>query len=120
MTSYALGHAKEAPVRRLLVCLCAAPLLGACTTNPYGNNVDTRTMGGVLVGGALGALTGRTVGLDPVSGAAAGMVIGGAAGYAVRPHSARPHQRYYRDTQGYCYFVDSAGVSHYDDPPIRC
>ena len=58
-------------MRRLLVCLCAAALLGACTTNPYGNNVDTRTMGGVLVGGALGALTGRTVGLDPVSGAAA-------------------------------------------------
>lgn len=107
-------------MRDVLLCLVAVPLLSSCATDPYGNNVDSRTMGGVLVGGALGALAGRSVGLDPVSGAAAGMVVGGAAGYAVRPHAGRPHQRYYKDTQGYCYFVDSAGVSHYDDPPVRC
>jgi len=109
-------------VKRMLVCLLAAPLLSACATDPYGNNVDSRTVGGVLVGGVLGALGGHAVGLNAASGAAAGMVVGGAAGYATRGvggHQA--HQRqYYRDTQGYCYYVDSAGVAHYDQPPIRC
>ena len=107
-------------MKRILLSLAAVPLLGACATDPYGgNSVDRRTMGGVLVGGALGALTGHAIGLDPISGAAAGMVVGGAAGYAIKGPVIRNRQ-YYKDTNGYCYFVDEAGISHYDDPPVRC
>ena len=106
-------------MKRILLPLVAVPLLSACATDPYGNNVSRRTMGGVLVGGALGALAGHSVGLDPISGAAAGMVVGGAAGYAIKGPVLRNRQ-YYKDTNGYCYFVDQAGISHYDDPPVRC
>lgn len=105
---------------RIILCLMVAPLLGSCATDPYGgSSVEGRTMGGVLVGGALGALAGHAVGLDPVSGAAAGMVVGGAAGYAIKGPVTRGRQ-YYKDSQGYCYYIDTAGVSHYDDPPVRC
>ena len=107
-------------MKRIVLCLAATPLLAACATDPYGSSsVNNRTMGGVLVGGALGALAGHAVGLDPVSGAAAGMVVGGAAGYAIKGPIIRDRQ-YYRDTHGYCYYVDQAGISHYDDPPVRC
>ena len=106
-------------MKRIVLCLGAVPLLGACATDPYGNNVGQRTMGGILAGGALGALTGSSIGLDPVSGAAAGMVVGGAAGYAIKGPLVRNRQ-YYKDTQGYCYFVDQSGAAHYDDPPVRC
>jgi uncharacterized protein YcfJ len=110
---------REAPVKRIVLSLAAVPLLGACATDPYGNNVGNRTMGGMLVGGALGALAGSSIGLDPVSGAAAGMVAGGAAGYAIKGPVFRSRQ-YYKDTSGYCYYVDEAGVSQYDNPPVRC
>lgn len=107
-------------MKRFVLCLAATPLLAACATDPYGgHSVDRRTMGGVLVGGALGALAGSSIGLDPVSGAAAGMVVGGAAGYAIKGPVVRNRQ-YYRDTKGYCYYVDQAGNSHYDEPPVRC
>ena len=106
-------------MKSLPVCLLALPLLGACATDPYGNNVETRTMGGALAGAAIGALGSSIIGVDPVTGAAAGMVAGGAAGYAVK--GSGPHaRRYYKDSSGYCYYVDSAGVPHYDDPPVRC
>ena len=107
-------------MKRIILSLAAVPLFSACATDSYGNSdVGTRTGIGVAVGGALGALAGSAVGLDPVQGAAAGMVVGGAAGYAIKGPIFEGRQ-YYRDTQGYCYFVDAAGVSHYDDPPVRC
>jgi hypothetical protein len=100
--------------------MIAAPLLCSCATDPYGrSSVESRTTAGVLVGGALGALAGRAVGLDPVSGAALGMAAGGVAGYAIKG-PVRHGRRYYKDSSGYCYYVDPTGVSHYDDPPVRC
>lgn len=107
-------------MRKSILCMLAGPLLlGGCATDPYGNNVESRTLTGVLLGGAVGALGGRAVGLDPVSGAAAGMVAGGAAGYAIKGPIVH-RRRYYKDSTGYCYYVDEAGVSHYDVPPVRC
>ena len=107
-------------MKRIFLCMLATPLLGACATDPYGHrSVEGRTTTGVLVGGALGALAGSAVGLDPVSGAAVGMVAGGAAGYAIKGPVRRGRQ-YYKDSRGYCYYVDRAGVSHYDEPPVRC
>lgn len=107
-------------MNRALLCFVAAPLLAGCATDPYGHSdVGTRTGIGAAVGGAVGALAGQAVGLDPVAGAAAGMVVGGAAGYAAKG-TAHRNKKYYRDTRGYCYYVDAAGVSHYDDPPVKC
>lgn len=106
-------------MKSLPVCLLALPLLGACATDPYGNNVEARTMGGALAGAAVGALGGSVIGVDPVTGAAAGMVVGGAAGYATRRVGTQ-QKRYYKDASGYCYYVDASGVSHYDNPPVRC
>jgi uncharacterized protein YcfJ len=98
----------------LLTTLLAVPLLSACATDPYGNHdVGTRTMGGALVGAAVGALAGGAMGSSPVTGAAAGMVAGGAIGAAtsaVHTH----HRQYYRDTRGYCYYIDASGQPVYD------
>lgn len=104
-----------APVKHaLLTPLLAVPLLSACATDPYGNHdVGTRTMGGALVGAAVGALAGGAMGSSPVTGAAAGMVAGGAIGAAtssVHTH----HRQYYRDTRGYCYYIDASGQPVYD------
>lgn len=107
-------------MKYLTLCLLAAPLLGACATDPYGrSSVEGRTTAGLVVGGALGALAGRAVGLDPVSGAAVGMAAGGVVGYAFKGPVIHG-RRYFKDSAGYCYYVDTAGVSHYDDPPVRC
>ena len=107
-------------MKSMTLALLVAPLLGACATDPYGrSSIEGRTTAGVLVGGALGALAGHAAGLDPVSGAAAGMVAGGVAGYAIKG-SPVDRRRYFKDSAGYCYYVDTAGVSHYDDPPVRC
>ncbi|MFL6771894.1 MAG: hypothetical protein ACJ8E4_09270 [Sphingomicrobium sp.] len=103
----------------LLSLLLAAPLLSACATDSYGRqDVGTRATTGVLIGGALGALAGRAAGLNPVAGAAAGMVAGGAVGILVKGPVVRGRQ-YYRDSRGYCYYVDPAGRPHYD-PAVRC
>ena len=106
-------------MKSIIFCMLAVPLLGACATDPYGNSVDSRTTTGVLVGGALGALAGSQVGLNPVSGAAVGMIAGGVAGYAIKGPKVHGRQ-YYKDSLGYCYYVDQAGVSRYDQPPVRC
>jgi uncharacterized protein YcfJ len=103
----------------LIFVLATAGTLGGCATDPYGrSSVEGRTTAGVLVGGALGALAGRAVGLDPVSGAAIGAVAGGAAGYAIKGPLIGNRQ-YYRDSRGYCYYVDPSGQTQYD-PNVRC
>lgn len=98
----------------LLTSLMVVPLLSACTTDPYTGRPDTssRIMGGALLGGALGALGGGALGGHAITGAAAGMVAGGALGAATTmPVRTR---RYYRDTRGYCYYIDASGQPVYD------
>jgi hypothetical protein len=115
------GTSQEAPVKQapILAILGSTALLSACATDPYGrNNVEGRTTAGVLVGGALGALAGRAIGLDPVSGAAVGMVAGGAAGYLIKGPVVGGRQ-YYKDSRGFCYYVDPSGNPQYD-PSVRC
>lgn len=108
-------------MKSIALSIVIAPLLVACATDPYGrSSVQARTTTGVLVGGALGALAGQAVGLDPVSGAAAGMVAGGVAGYTIKGRPAVDRRRYFKDSAGYCYYVDAEGVPHYDSPPVRC
>ena len=98
--------------------LAASLALGACaTTNDpyYGDNRQaTRAATGAAVGAAAGAAIGAVVpGVSPVQGAVAGAVLGGVAGAVIKG------RQYYRDTRGYCYYVDSNGRAVYDYN-VRC
>jgi len=108
--------------RTLLVSTLAASLsLSACATNPYGYNdgynnggytTDSqgrRVATGAAVGGAVGAVAGAIIpGISPIGGAIAGAVLGGVAGAVIKG------RQYYRDTRGYCYYVDRNGNPIYD------
>jgi hypothetical protein len=93
--------------------------LSACATNPYGyndpyygnnnNNQATRAATGAAIGGAAGAVAGAVIpGVSPIEGAIAGAVLGGVAGAVIKG------RQYYRDTRGYCYYVDQYGNPIYD------
>ena len=63
----------------------------------------------VVAAGALGAATGAVVGgVSPIEGAAVGAILGGVAGAVIKG------KQYYRDTRGYCYYVDQYGNPIYD------
>jgi hypothetical protein len=100
--------------------LISLPLLSACATDPYSGraNVGSRVMGGGLIGGAVGAAGGAALGSSVVVGAAAGMVAGGAIGAATTAHVGK-HHKFYRDTRGYCYYIDASGQPQYDYT-VRC
>jgi uncharacterized protein YcfJ len=99
----------------LLTSLVAFPLLSACATDPYTGRTDigTRIGGGAVIGTLVGGLAGAALGGHVIPGAAAGMVAGGAIGAASTIQTA-PRRRYYRDTRGYCYYVDEHGQPKYD------
>jgi outer membrane lipoprotein SlyB len=87
--------------------------LSACaTTDPYGygnNEQARRAATGAAIGAAGGAAVGAVVhGVNPVEGALAGAVLGGVLGAVVKG------KQYYRDTRGYCYYVDQYGRPVYD------
>jgi hypothetical protein len=100
---------------KILSSLLALPLLGACATDPYTGRADggTHILGGALIGAAAGALAGQSLGGNAIAGAAAGMAVGGAVGAATMPHGT-PHRVYYKDTRGYCYYIDPNGQPTYD------
>ena len=100
--------------------LLGFPALTACTTDPYTGRPDlgSHISAGILLGAAAGALGGHAAGISPVEGAAAGMIAGGAVGYATTPKGT-PQHRYYKDTRGYCYYIDEAGQPKYDYN-VRC
>jgi len=83
--------------------LAASLGVSACATNPYGyndpyygsnNDQARRAATGAAIGGAAGAV--------------AGAVLGGVLGAVVNG------KQYYRDTRGYCYYVDQYGRPVYD------
>jgi len=80
------------------------------TYDNRGANVAT----GAAIGAATGAVAGAVLpGVSPVGGAVAGAILGGVIGASVNG------RQYYRDTRGYCYFVDQYGNPHYSYD-IRC
>ncbi len=98
--------------------LAASFAVSACATNPYGYNdpyyggnndqgrrVATGAAGGAVAGAVLGAVV---PGVSTVEGAVAGAVLGGVLGAVVNG------KQYYRDTRGYCYYVDQYGRPVYD------
>jgi len=91
--------------------------LSGCATDPYGHPYESqgaRVATGAAIGGASGAVVGAVVpGVNPVTGAVVGAVLGGVIGAVVKG------KQYYRDTRGYCYYVDQYGNPIYDYN-VRC
>jgi len=77
---------------------------------PYGSNSQLgNAAAGAAIGAAGGAIAGAVLpGIKPGTGAIAGAVLGGVLGATINGH------QYYRDTRGYCYYVDQYGQPHYD------
>ena len=79
-----------------------------------GNSQAANVVGGAAIGAATGAIAGAVLpGVRPGTGAIAGAILGGVLGATVNGH------QYYRDTRGYCYYVDQYGQPHYSYN-IRC
>ena len=100
----------------LTAALAASIAVSGCATNPYGYNNDpyansqtrraaTGAAGGAVAGAVLGAVV---PGVSTTEGAIAGAVLGGVLGAVVNG------RQYYRDTRGYCYYVDQYGRPIYD------
>jgi branched-subunit amino acid ABC-type transport system permease component len=89
--------------------------VSGCATDPYyGDPQGRRVATGAAIGGATGAVVGAVVpGVNPITGAVVGAVLGGVAGAVIKG------RQYYRDTRGYCYYVDQYGNPIYDYN-VRC
>ena len=75
----------------------------------YYDSQGRRIATGAAAGAVGGAVVGAVVpGVSPVEGAVAGAVLGGVLGAVIKG------RQYYRDTRGYCYYVDQYGQPHYD------
>src|SRR3982751_2699552 len=83
--------------------------------NGYGNNgTGANVATGAAIGAATGAVAGAVLpGIKPGTGAIAGAILGGVLGASVHG------RQYYRDTRGYCYYVDQYGQPHYSYD-VRC
>jgi hypothetical protein len=79
-----------------------------------GNSQAGNVVGGAAIGAATGAIAGAVLpGIKPGTGALAGAILGGVLGATVNG------RQYYRDTRGYCYYVDQYGQPHYSYD-VRC
>lgn len=78
------------------------------------NNQAGNAVAGAAVGAVGGAIAGKVIpGVSTTEGAIAGAVLGGVLGAVIN------NRQYYRDTRGYCYYVDQYGQPHYDYN-VRC
>lgn len=99
--------------RILTIGLMATLPLAGCA-----GGAGTRTAGGAAVGAGVGALAGSALGVGVLEGGVIGAVAGGAIGALVKGPIIKNRQ-YYRDTRGYCYYVDKNGQPVYDGK-VRC
>src|SRR5919107_3920855 len=107
---------EDGPMKRFVTtaALAATIAVSGCATNPYNdpyanNDQARRAATGAALGGAAGAVAGAVIpGVSTVEGAVAGAVLGGVLGAVVNG------RQYYRDTRGYCYYVDQYGRPVYD------
>ena len=77
------------------------------------SNPNANVAAGAAVGAVGGAIASKALGGSAVGGAVAGAVLGGVLGAVVN------NRQYYRDTRGYCYYVDQYGQPHYSYD-VRC
>ncbi len=82
---------------------------------PYGTNSRAgNAVAGAAVGAVGGAIAGKIIpGVNTTTGAVAGAILGGVLGATING------RQYYRDTRGYCYYVDQYGQPHYSYD-VRC
>jgi hypothetical protein len=103
--------------KTILVAVAASSLtLGACATrDPYYQDPRAqRAATGAAVGAVGGAVLGAVVpGVSTVEGAVIGGIAGAVLGAVVNG------RQYYRDTRGYCYYVDQYGRPIYNYN-VRC
>ena len=100
----------------LSAAIAASVAVTGCATNPYGYNdpyanrsQTGQAATGALAGAAAGAALGAVVpGVSTVEGAIAGGIAGAVLGAVIN------NRQYYRDTRGYCYYVDQYGRPIYD------
>ena len=105
----------------LTAALAGGLAVAGCATNPgyndpyYGNRTNTSgAVQGGVAGAAVGAGLGAVIpGVSTVEGAIAGGIAGAVLGAVVN------NRQYYRDTRGYCYYVDQYGRPVYDYN-VRC
>lgn len=114
----------------LSVAVAASMAVTGCATNPYGygyndpyygnqggyyqNDQARRAATGAVIGGVGGAIAGGVLpGVSSGTGAIAGAILGGVLGATING------RQYYRDTRGYCYYVDQYGQPHYNYQ-VRC
>ncbi len=98
-----------------LMAASAAFCLSGCATNG-----SQREVKGAAVGAAVGGVAGLAV-AGPVAagpGAIVGAIVGAAVGGLVKGPIIKKRQ-YYRDTRGYCYWMDRNGTPHYDQS-VKC
>jgi membrane associated rhomboid family serine protease len=103
-------------MKRLLISAAVASslALGGCASDPYRDHVVASSATGAAIGAGAGALAGAAFGgIGVGAGAAVGGVLGGAVGAIIGD------RQYYRDTRGYCYYVDRYGQAHYNYK-VRC
>jgi len=90
----------------LLTVLPLAITLCSCASLGSGPNAAKRTVVGASAGAAIGAAAGG------FEGGAMGAGAGGAI-WDLMPGSIIHGRQYYRDSRGYCYYVDRKGKPHY-------
>ena len=103
-------------MKRLLISAAAASslALGGCATNPQNDHMIASEATGAAIGAGAGAVAGSILpGIGTGAGAVAGALLGGVVGAVIGGH------QYYRDTRGYCYYVDKYGQPHYNYN-VRC
>ena len=75
----------------------------------YNNSGMGNAAAGAAAGAIGGAIAGKVIpGVSTTEGAIAGAVLGGVLGAVIN------NRQYYRDTRGYCYYVDQYGRPVYD------
>lgn len=103
-------------MKRLVFSAAAATslALGGCATTTPSNHQAAGTVTGMAIGAGIGAVAGSVIpGIGTGAGAAVGGILGGTVGAVVSG------RQYYRDTRGYCYYVDQYGQPHYNYD-VRC
>ena len=116
MAAEGLGILEDLPMKQLFVSAAVASslALSGCASDPYRDHVVASGATGAVIGAGAGAIAGSVLpGIGTGAGAAVGGVLGGMVGAVIGD------RQYYRDTRGYCYYVDSHGQPHYDYK-VRC